>query len=173
MKITKIRKIFIIAVLIFCVVGGGASAQTQKNPRKISEMIDASQKTGNLMTGLLGGLENSNNAEITNLSAITFPNRVTVKYLSETRKIGKTRKKALEKWLKEYAGKSAGKKFYVNEMAVEEDGVRYWIMAHETAVLEKLKNTAAGDEIALNVRIFGYYRKGATTDHFLLAESLN
>ena len=172
MKITKIRKIFIIATLIFCASGTNILAQTQKNPRKISEMIAASQKTGSLMTGLLGGLENSENAEITNLSAITFPNAVTVKYSNETRKIGKTRKKALDRWLKEYAGKNAEKKFYVNETAVEEDGVRYWIMAHETAVLEKLKNTAAGGEIALNVRIFGYYRKGATTDYFLLAESL-
>lgn len=173
MKITKIRKIFIIAVLIFCAGSVKSEAQTQKNPRKLSEMIAASQKTGNLMTGfLLGGLENSNNAEITNLSAVTFPNEVKVKYSNETRKIGKTRKKALDRWLKEYAGKGFEKKFYVNETAVEEDGVRYWIMAHETAVIEKLKNTAAGGEITLNVRIFGYYRKGATTDYFLLAESL-
>ena len=175
MKITNIRKIFIIAVLIFCAGALNISAQNQKNARKISEMIAGSQKTGNLMSGLFGGgSANSENAEITNLTAITFPNAVTVKNLNESRKIGKIRKKALDKWLKDYAEKGSEKKFYINEIAVEENGVRYWIMAHETAVLEKLKNEAqANEEIILNVRIFGYYRKGSTTDYFLLAESLN
>lgn len=175
MKITNIRKIFIIAVLIFCAGGVDALAQNQKNARKLSEMIADSQKTGNLLSGILGGgPAGSENAEITNLTAITFPNAVKVKYLDETRKIGKIRKKALDKWLKDYGEKDSEKKFYINEIAVEEDGVRYWIMAHDTAVVAKLKSAARkNDEIVLNVRIFGYYRKGATTDYFLLAESLN
>lgn len=174
MKITNIRKIFIIGALIFCLGGADNFAQNRKNPRKISEMIADAQKTGNLMSDLLGGTPaDSKNVEITNLTAITFPNAATVKNLNETRKIGKTRKKALDKWLKDYAEKASEKKFYVNEIAVEEDGVRYWIMAHETAVLAKLKNAAQANEaIVLNLRIFGYYRKGSTTDYFLLAESL-
>src|SRR5687767_4133849 len=117
MKITNIGKIFIIAVLIFCPGGANISAQNRKNARKISEMIADSQKTGNLLSGLLlgTGQADSKDVEITNLTAIAFPNAVKIKYLNETRKIGKTRKKALDKWLKDYAEKASEKKFYTRE----------------------------------------------------------
>ena len=169
------RKIFIIAFLISCVLSGNAFAQKQQKTRKISEMINDSQRTNNLLGDLLGGgLENSGNAELTILSAITFPNAVKVKYLDETQKLSKSRKKAVDKWLKDYNKTPDAKKFYVNEIAVEEDGVRYWIMAHETAVIGKLKSSAKkDDEIILKLRILGYYKKGETTDYFLLAESVN
>lgn len=169
------KKIFIIALLISCVLGGNVFAQKQQKTRKISEMIADSQKTNNLLAGLLGGgMENSDNAELTILSAITYPNAVKVEYLNETQKLSKPRKKAVDKWLKDYKKTPDAKKFYVNEIAVEEDGVRYWIMAHETAVVGKLESSAKkDDEIILNLRIFGYYKKGKTTEYFLLAESVN
>lgn len=169
------KKIFIIAFLISCVFGGSVFGQKQQKLRKISEMIADSQKTNNLLAGLMGGaVENSDNAELTMLSAITYPNTVRVKYLSETQKLSKARKKTVDKWLKEYNKSPDAKKFYVNEIAVEEDGARYWVMAHETAVVEKLKSSAKkDDEIILNMRILGYYKKGKTIDYFLLAESVN
>lgn len=169
------KKIFIIAFLIFCVLSGGSLAQKQQKTRKISEMINDSQRTSGLLAGLMGGgMENSENAELTILSAITYPNKVKVKYLDETQKLSKPRKKAVDKWLKDYNKTPDAKKFYVSETAVEEDGVRYWIMAHETAVVGKLKSSAKkDDEIILNLRILGYYKKGKTTEYFLLAESVN
>ncbi|HVE56609.1 MAG TPA: hypothetical protein VNB22_07255 [Pyrinomonadaceae bacterium] len=169
------KKIFIIAFLIFCVSSGGTFAQKQQKTRKISEMINDSQRTNGLLAGLLGGDSTvSDNAEMTILSAITYPNKVKVKYLDETQKLSKPRKKAVDKWLKDYNKTPDAKKFYTNETAVEEDGVRYWIIAHETAVIEKLKSSAKKDEeIILNLRILGYFRKGKTTEYFLLAESVN
>jgi len=169
------KKIFIIAILISCVFSANIFAQKQQKVRKISEMISDSQKTNNLLAGLLGGNSiGSDNAEMTVLSAITYPNAVKVKYLNETQKLSKQRKKTVDKWLKEYNKTPDAKKFYVNEIAVEEDSVRYWIMAHETEVVGKLKNSAKkDDEITLNLRILGYYKKGQTTDYFLLAESVN
>ena len=169
------KKIFIIAFLIFAVFSGNVLAQNQRKSRKISEMIADSQSTSGLLAGLLGGgLENSDNAELTILSAITYPNTVKAKYLNETQKLSKSRKKAVDKWLKEYNKTPDARKFYVNEIAVEEDGIRYWIMAHETAVISKLKSSAKkDDEITLNLRILGYYKKGKTIDYFLLAESVD
>jgi hypothetical protein len=169
------KKIFIIAFLIFSVLSGNGFAQQQQKTRKISEMISDSQRTNGLLAGLMGaGSENSDNAELTILSAITYPNAVRIKYLDETQKLSKARKKTVDKWLKDYNKTPDAKKFYVNEIAVEEDGVRYWIMAHETAIVGKLKSSAKkDDEVILNLRILGYYKKGKTTDYFLLAESVN
>jgi RNA binding exosome subunit len=169
------KKIFIIAFLISCIFGGSAFAQNQQKTRKISEMINDSQRTNGILAGLMGaGSENSDNTELTMLSAITYPNSVRMKYLDETQKLSKARKKAVDKWLKDYNKTPDAKKFYVNEIAVEEDGVRYWIIAHETAVAGKLKSSAKkDDEIILNLRILGYYKKGKTTDYFLLAESVD
>ena len=173
-KIPNMKKIFIIAALIFCVSVAGVDAQKTPKTRKISEMLLNSDRTNDLLTGMLGGDQSSTgDMEITTLSAITVPGAVTVKYLDETRKMSKTRKKAVDQWLKEYARTPAEKKFYLNETAVEEDGVRYWIMAHEKGVIEKLKNGAKKDDpITLDLRILGYYKKGRTTDYFLLAESV-
>jgi hypothetical protein len=169
------RKIFTIAFLIFCVLSAGAFAQKQQETRKISEMISDSQRTNGLLAGLLGGDSNvSDKAEMTILSAITYPNAVKVKYLDETQKMSKPRKKNVDKWLKEYNKTPDAKKFYFNEIAVEEGGVRYWIIAHETAVVGRLKSAAKkDDEITLNLRVLGYSKKGAATDYFLLAESVN
>jgi hypothetical protein len=168
------KKIFIIAILIFSVLGGNIFAQNQQKLRKISEMINDSQSMNNRLASLLGGsMDNSDSVEMTILSAITFPNEVKVKYLDETQKLSKARKKAVDKWLKDYNKTPDAKKFYVNEIAVEEDGVRYWIMAQETAVVGKLKSSAKkNDEIILNLRILGYSKKGKTTEYFLLAESV-
>jgi len=165
------KKIFIGAVLFLLVFGVNASAQKF---RKISEMIGDSQKTNGLLSGLLGADSGgANSAETTMLSAITFPNDVKVKYLGETQKLSKTRKKATEKWLKEYGEMASQQKFYTNEIAVEEDGTRYWIISHEKNVIEKLKNSAKkDDEIILKMRILGFYKKGQTTDYFLMAESI-
>jgi len=169
------KKIFIIAILISCVLSANTFAQKQQKTRKISEMINDSQKTNSLLAGLLGGNPTgSGNAEITILSAITYPNTVKVKYLNDTQKMSKPRKKNVDKWLKDYNKTPDAKKFYVNEIAVEEDGNKYWIMAHETAVIRKLKSTAKkDDEVLLNLRILGYAKKDQTTEYFLLAESVN
>lgn len=167
------KKLFIAAFLIFAGLGVNVSAQDNEKPGKISEMISAANKTGNLVSGLLGGgFPDSENVEITNLSAITFPNSVKVKFLGETEKIGKVRKKAIDKWLRDYAEKSAEKKFYINQIAAEEDGKKYWIMAHENSVVGKLKAVKKDDEIVLNLRIIGYYKKGKTIDYFLVADGV-
>lgn len=167
------KNLFIIAFLIFASLGANVSAQDNEKSGKISEMISAANKTGNLVSGLLGGdFLNSETAEITNLSAITFPNSVKVKYRGETEKIGKARKKAIDKWLKDYAEKSAEKKFYINQIAAEEDGKKYWIMAHENSVVGKLKTVKKDDEIILNLQIIGYHKKGKTIDYFLVADGV-
>lgn len=167
------RKIFIVAFLIFGISVGAVFAQAQQKTRKISEMISDSQRVNGLLTGLLGSMSSPENAETTSLSAVNFPNAVKVINLDETRKLSKLRKKAVDKWLKDYAQTPSEKKFYINEIAVEEDGARYWIMAHETAVVGKLRNASKkSDEIILNLKILGYYKKGQTTDYFLLAESV-
>lgn len=164
------KKLFIAAFLIFGVLSVNVSAQKDEKIGTIGEMISASNKTKNFVSGLLGGdFIDSDNAEITNLSAVTFPNSVKVKYLGETEKITKPRKKALDKWLRDYAEQSAEKRFYVNQIAAEEDGRKYWIMAHEKLVVEQLKSAKKGDEIILNLRIIGYYKKGKTVDYFLVA----
>ncbi|MBS1795500.1 MAG: hypothetical protein JSS81_16720 [Acidobacteria bacterium] len=169
MKILK--KILIVAGLMLLVLTCDSFAQ---KPRRISEMIADSEKSGGLLSGLLGGDAGSGNLETTVLSAVTFPNKVRVKYLGETRKISKKRKKNVDRWLAEYAKTPDAKKFYVNELAVDEDGARYWVIAHESAVVEKLKTAAkSGDEIVLQLRVLGYSKKGAATDYFLLAESLD
>ena len=167
------KKLFIAAFLIFVSLCANVSAQDNEKSGKISEMISAANRTGSLVSGLLGGgFPDSENAEITNLSAITFPNAVKVKYLGETEKIGKPRKKAIDKWLKDYAERSAEGKFYVNQITVEEDGKKYRIMAHEDSVIGKLKNVKKDDEIILNLRVIGYYKKGKTIDYFLVADRI-
>ncbi|MEP6900503.1 MAG: hypothetical protein ABJA66_02065 [Actinomycetota bacterium] len=168
------KKILIIAVLIFVGLNANGFAQKQQKYRKISEMITDSQRVGGLLAGLLGGNSAaSGNLETTSLSAVNFPNSVKVKYTGETRKISKPRKKAVDTWLKEYAKQSDARKFYVNEIEVEENGVRYWIMAHENNVIAKLKSSAKkNDEVVLKLKILGYSKKGDTTDYFLLSDSV-
>jgi uncharacterized protein YxeA len=168
------KKILIAAFLILVCFGIGSFAQKQQEYRKISEMIADSQKIGGLLTGLLGdNLPSSDNIETTNLSAINFPNSVKVKFAGETRKISKSRKKAVDRWLKDYAKTPDAKKFYINEIEVEENGIKYWLMAHENNVVAKLKNSAKkDDEIILSAKILGYSKKGATTDYFLLVDDL-
>lgn len=167
------KKLFIAAFLIFVGLGANISAQDNEKLGKISEMISAADNTGILFSGLLGGdFVDSENAEIINLSAITFPNSVKVKFLGETEKISKPRKKAIDKWLKDYAEKSGEKKFYIQQIAVEEDGKKYWIMAHENSVVAKLKTVRKDDEIILNLRIIGYYKKGKTIGYFLVADGV-
>lgn len=167
----NMKKLFIGAVLLLLVFGVHVSAQKLG---KISEMIAASQKTNDLLPDLIGAdLSGANSAETTFLSTITFPNDVKVKNLGETRKLSKTRKNATDKWLKKYAETPSEQRFYTNEIAVEENGKRYWIIAHEKAVVEKLKSAAQkGDEIILKMRILGFYKKGRTTDYYLMAESV-
>lgn len=173
LKNKKMKKNFILTSLglIFAIgtFGGQISAQTKYG--KISEMIKASQRIGGMLSGLFG--DAPANAEQTNLSAINFPNSVKVKYLGDVQKIDKSRKKAADKWLKDYAKKEADKKFYVSEIQVEEDGARYWIMAHENNVVAKLKESGkTNSEIVLKLKILGYHKKGDTTDYFLLADDL-
>lgn len=168
------NKIFITAFLILSVLGGAAAAQTTVKTRKIGEIIADSEKTRGMLAGLLGDATvNAPNAETMVLTALTFPNDVRVKYLGETQKTGKTRKKAIDKWLTDYNRTPDERKFYVKELAVEEDGTRYWIVAHAENVLEKLaRSVKKGDEVILRLRFLGYHRKGPTTDYFLLAESV-
>ena len=168
------KKIFIGAVFVLLVFSVNSFAQSSQKYRKISEMIADSQKTTGLFSDLLGAdLLGTNSVETTMLSAVTFPNEVKVKNLGEKQKLSKTRKKSTDKWLKEYGEMASEQKFYVNEIAVEEDGKRFWIIAHEKSVVEKLKNSAkSGDEIILKMRILGFYKKGQTTDYFLMAESV-
>lgn len=164
----------LIAVNLTLLVFAGfsfAQKNADKKYGKISEMIGASQKIGGLFSGLLG--EMPPGGETTNLSAVNFPNSVKVKYSGETRKISKARKKAVDKWLKDYAKTDGEKKFYANEISVEEDGKRYWIMAHENNVLGKLKSAVQKTgEIVLKLKILGYYQKGDNTDYFLLADAV-
>ncbi len=162
------KKIFIAAVFIFA----GFAAETFAQTSTIEKMINSQQKTGNLLAGLLGANDlPSNNTEFTDLSAINFPNTVKVSYLDETRKLGKIRKNAVDKWLKNYNKTPADKKFYVNETLVEENGETYWIIVKES-VLETLKSKRKNDSIILKMKILGSYRKGATVDYFLLAAGL-
>ncbi len=168
------KKIFIGAVFVLLVFSVSSFAQDSQKYRKISEMIADSQKTNGLFSDLLGAdLLGTNSAETTMLSAVTFPNKVKVKYLGEKQKLSKTRKKPTDKWLKEYGEMAFDQKFYVNEIAVEEDGKRFWVISHEKNVIEKLKNSVKkGDEVVLKMRILGFYQKGQTTDYFLMAESV-
>ncbi len=168
------KKTLIAAILIIVALTVNSFAQKPQKYRKISEMIADSQRIGNLFAGLLGGNSAvSDNTETTSLSAVNFPNSVKVKYTGEIRPISKSRKKAVDAWLKQYAKQSAARKFYVNEIEVEEDGVKYWVMAHENDVIAKLRTSAKkDDEIILSAKILGFYKKGATTDYFLLADGL-
>ena len=168
------KKILIAATLIFVVLIVNSFAQNQQKNGKISEMIAGSQKIGGLLSGLLGdNLPSSGNVEMTNLSAVNFPNSVKVKFTGETRKISKSRKKVVDTWLKDYAKTPDAKKFYINEIEVEENGVKYWLMAHENNVVAKLKSAAQKDtEIVLSAKILGYSKKGTKTDYFLLADDL-
>lgn len=168
------KKIFIVAVVFLFVFSVNSFAQNSQKYRKISEIIADSQKTNGLFSDLLGAdLPGTNSAEKTLLSAATFPNEVKVKYLGEQQKLSKTRKKSTDKWLKDYGETASEQKFYVNEIAVEEDGKRFWIISHEKNVIEKLKNSVKkGDEVVLKMRILGFYKKGQTTDYFLMASSM-
>ncbi|HQU82932.1 MAG TPA: hypothetical protein PKY59_07405 [Pyrinomonadaceae bacterium] len=168
------KKILFCAILFLFALSANSFVQTSQKYRKISEMIADSQKTNGLFPDMFGAdFSDANSAETTMLSTITFPNEVKVKSLGETRKLSKTRKKSTDKWLKKYGEMASEQKFYTNEIAVEEDGKRFWIIAHEKNVIEKLKNSSKnGDEIILKMRILGFYKKGQTTDYFLMAESV-
>lgn len=167
------KKIFIAAAIVCGLVGAGFGQENVRQDRqKISRMIADSEKTNAMLAGMMG-IESgaAGNSETTILSAVTFPNAVEVKFLGETKKIEKNRKKAADKWLSEHAKTPAARKFYVSEMLVEQDGARYWIMAHEVAVIGKIKNRA-GETLILKMRVLGFTRKGANTDYYLLADGL-
>ena len=151
---------------------GGLNVEAFGQTATIKEMISRRQTAGAMMSDVFG-LDDSpmQNAELTSLSAIKFPNAVKVEYLSETRKLGKIRKKAVDKWLKDFGKTPADKKFYVNETLVAENNVNYWIIAKES-VLEQLKARQKNDSIVLKLKILGYYRKGSIVDYFLMTDGL-
>ncbi len=104
---------------------------------------------------------------------VNFPGSVKVIYLDEARKISKSRKKAVDTWLSDYAKTSGEKRFYINEIQVAEGAEKYWIMARENNVIARLKTSSRkNDEVVLKLKILGYYRKGKITDYFLLAEDV-
>ena len=173
-----VKKNLIIAALIaLCLataVFGQETGETKYG--RISQMIEAAQKAGGVfsdLSGSGGAAGMPDNSESTFLSAVNFPTSVEVKYLGETRRIGKERKKAVDKWLREYARKPDAKMFYTNEFLVEEDGVKYWIMAHENTVVARLSGySRINDEVSLRLKIPGFYKKGKTIDYFLLADGV-
>ncbi|MCD9185602.1 MAG: hypothetical protein LUM44_04160 [Pyrinomonadaceae bacterium] len=168
------KKIVVGAVLILLIFSADSFSQKSQKLRKIREMITDSQKNNSLFSGLLGAdVSTDSSVETTMLSAITFPNKIKVKYLDENHKLSKNRKKLVDKWLAEYGEKGSEKKFYLNEIAVEEEGTRYWIISHEKNVIEKLKNSVKkDDEMILQMRLLGYHKKGQTIDYLLMAEDL-
>lgn len=162
------KKLFIVAFLIFGALTFNAFGQKTT----IAEMISANQKTSSMLTSILGMDDaGKKNAEMTNLSAINFPTTAEVKYLDETRKLSKIRKKAIDKWLKDFGNAPADRKFYTQETLVSENDVNYWIIAKES-VIEQLKTKQKNDSVKMKVKILGFYRKGSTTDYFLLTDAL-
>lgn len=169
-------KTFALGVLMLIGLAGFSQAQkttVETKYRKISQMIADSQKGNGLFTDLLGSqmLPANDKTESTVLSAINFPNSVKVKFTGRIRKMSKSRKEIVNKWLTDYAEKPHVRYFYVNEIEVEEDGAKYWVMAHENAVVAKLKNSAElKGETILKMKILGYRKKGRTVEPFLLAD---
>lgn len=140
---------------------------------KISQMIADSRKANGMFADLLGGmLPAANKTESTVLSAINFPNSVKVSFTGKIRKLSKQRKEIVNKWLKDYAEKPDARYFYVNEIEVEEDGAKYWVMAHENIVVTPLKSIAQKDSVVLKMKILGYSTKGKTIEYYLLADGL-
>ena len=164
------KKIFIVALLVCGAFTFNVFSQQQQG--KIAEMISATERTNSMMSSVLGALGSDGaNMEMTNLSAVNFPNTVEVKYLGETRKLSKTRKKAVDKWLKDFADAPGDKKFYTQETLVSENGTNYWIIAKQS-VLDELKAKQKNDSVKMKLKILGLYRKGTTTDYFLLTDGL-
>jgi hypothetical protein len=169
------KKYFVgLSLILFCLMSFGFGQKTDEvKYRKITEMIEYSQKTNGMLSDLLGGMGMPNNSETTILTAINFPNQVKVKYSDDIQKMSKPRKKIADQWLKEYAAQPSMRPFYINEIQVEEDNVKYWIMAHENMVVSKLKNSAQkNSEIILNLKILGYRKKGQSIEYFLLADGV-
>lgn len=172
---SRINNLLLVASLVFlfgAAINSQAQIETQKKYHTIEQLISYQQKTGGMFDGLLGAQNlPAKNAELMNLSQITFPNSVKVEYLAETRKLGKIRKRAVDKWLKDFSKTPADKKFYLSETLVAENGANYWIIVKES-VLEKLKGKSKNDSVVLKMQILGSYRKGAAIDYFLLADEL-
>ena len=125
-----------------------------------------------MLAGLLGANSfGTDNAEFTNLSALNFPNSVEVKYLAKSKQLSKIRKKAVDRWLKEFNKTPNDKKFYISETLVAENGTNYWIIVKQD-VLDKLKTKQKNDVIVLKMKILGSYQKGAATDYFLLTDGV-
>lgn len=163
------KKIFVLILLLSAFSIN--SVYGQSGYGKISEMIKAAQRISGMLSGMLGDGKMPDNTETVSLIGINFPNSVKVKYLGEVQKTDKPRKKAVDKWLKDYAEKGADKKFYVNEIQVEENGIKYRVTAHENNVIDKLKADAkVNDEVILKMKILGFYKKGNTTEYILLAD---
>lgn len=162
------KKLFTVALLIFA----GLSIDAFAQKASIAEMISSQQRISRIMSGGLGtGNLGTENSEETILTAINFPSTIKVTYLAETRQLEKMRKKAVDKWLKDF-GKAAGdKKFYVSETLVAENDVNYWIIAKES-VLEQLKTKQKTAAVKLKLKILGFHRKGSTIDYFLLTDGL-
>lgn len=166
---------FVFAVLLLLILAGFADGQSTDKVqyRKISQMIADSRKANGIFADLLGGMMPvSDKTESTVLSAINFPNSVKVNFTGKVRKLSKQRKEIVTKWLKEYAGKADARYFYVKEVEVEEDGAKYWVMAHENLVVTPLKSAARKDSVILQMKILGSTTKGKTTDYYLLADGL-
>lgn len=168
MIITNMKNLLIAAFLICGALTFNAFGQKAT----IARMISSGQSTNSMLSDILGMNDpQMKNAEMTNLSAVNFPNTVEVEYLAETRRLGKIRKKAIDKWLKDFGNAPADKKFYVSETLVSENNVNYWIIAKES-VLEQLKTKQKNDSIKMKLKILGFYRKGSTTDYFLMTDGL-
>lgn len=162
------------ALLVLSAVGFSYGQPTNETKyRKISEMIADSRKVNGIFTDLLGGMmPASDKTESTVLSAVNLPNSVKVKFTGKIRKLSKQRKEIVNKWLKDYAEKPDARYYYVNEIEVEEDGVKYWIMSHENLVVTPLKTAAQNDLVILQLKILGYTTRGKTTDYYLLADGI-
>ena len=161
------KKLFTVALMIFGFLSLNASAQKES----IAEMISSSQRINRVLSGALDNNDAGANTEQIMLTAIDFASTIKVTYLAETRKLEKTRKKTVDKWLKDYGKASGDKKYYLSETLVSENDVNYWIVAKES-VLEQLKAKKKNDAVEMNLKIMGFYRKGATTEYLLLCDGL-
>lgn len=169
-----IKNLAFAALLLLSLAGFSYGQPTNETKyRKISQMIADSRKVNGIFTDLLGGMMPvSDKTESTVLSAVNLPNSVKVKFTGKIRKLSKQRKEIVNKWLKDYAHKPDARYYYVNEIEVEEDEVKYWVMAHENIVVTPLKNDAQKDSVILQLKILGYTTKGKTTDYYLLTDGL-
>lgn len=169
-----IRNLIFFSLLLFVPAGFSYGQTADKvQYRKISRMIADSRKANGIFADLLGGMMPvSDKTESTVLSAINLPNSVRVNFTGKVRKLSKQRKEIVTKWLKDYAGKPDARYYYVNEIEVEEEGTKYWVMAHENIVVTPLKTAAQKDAIVLQMKILGYTTKGKMIDYYLLADGL-